>query len=52
FKTVAEKLARHDTPPWLTLDAANMTGRVVRLPLREEVDMQINEPLIVEFYSR
>ena len=52
FQTFAEKLARHDTPPWLALDAANMTGRVVRLPLREEVDMQINEPLIVEFYSR
>lgn len=52
FKVVAEKLARHETPPWLTLDAANMTGRVVRPPLREEIDMQINEPLIVEFYSR
>ncbi|MDP9350783.1 MAG: 30S ribosomal protein S4 [Chloroflexota bacterium] len=52
FKVVTEKLARHDTPQWLALDAANLSGRVVRAPLREEIDMQINEPLIVEFYSR
>lgn len=52
FKVVAEGLPRHETLPWLSLDATNFTGRVLREPLREDVDMQINEPLIVEFYSR
>lgn len=52
FKIVADSLARHDTPDWLSLDATNQSGRVVRLPRREEIDMEINEPLIVEFYSR
>lgn len=52
FEVVATKLRRHDPPAWLALDAANFTGRVIRMPERNEIDMQINEPLIVEFYSR
>ncbi|MDQ3855995.1 MAG: 30S ribosomal protein S4 [Chloroflexota bacterium] len=52
FKVAAEKLRRHQPPEWLLVNADGLSGRVVRLPRREEVDMQINEPLIVEFYSR
>ena len=37
---------------WLQLDAANMTIKVVRLPLREDVTFTVNEQLIVELYSR
>lgn len=39
-------------PEWLTLDLAAMSGRVVSVPTREQVDTQVNEALIVEFYSR
>ncbi len=39
-------------PDWLTLDAAKMTGTVIRLPERTEMDAFIDEQLIVEFYSR
>jgi len=52
FKVAVEKLRRHDSPDWVSVDGANLTGRVMRLPRREEVDMSINEPLIVEYYSR
>jgi ribosomal protein S4 len=34
------------------LDRQVTTGKVVRLPVRSDVDSPINEQLIVEFYSR
>lgn len=40
------------TPKWLTFDAANLTGNVTALPTRDDIDMQIEESMIVEFYSR
>lgn len=39
-------------PKWLTLDAENLTGKVVALPSREDIDCPIQEHLIVELYSR
>jgi small subunit ribosomal protein S4 len=37
---------------WLTCDPEAFIARVVASPRREEIDTQINEQLIVEFYSR
>lgn len=39
-------------PPYLELDLENMSGRLLRLPYREEIPMPIDDRLIVEFYSR
>jgi small subunit ribosomal protein S4 len=52
FKMVAQQLARKQLPSWLSLDPQSMTGRMLALPKRDEIDAQINENLIVEFYSR
>ena len=41
-----------NVPGWLSLDAENFKATAVRLPTREEMDQNINEQLIVEFYSR
>ena len=40
------------TPKWLTFDAPNLTGTVNALPAREDIDLQLQENMIVEFYSR
>jgi small subunit ribosomal protein S4 len=40
------------TPEWLSLDANAMSGTVKIKPPRELIDTQVNEALIVEFYSR
>ena len=40
------------TPKWLTFDAQNLTGTVNALPAREDIDLQLQENMIVEFYSR
>lgn len=40
-------------PGWLEItNPENLTGRVVALPRREDVDQNINEQLIVELYSK
>jgi small subunit ribosomal protein S4 len=39
-------------PEWLEFDAENLTGKVVSLPTREEIDLPIREHLIVELYSK
>ena len=39
-------------PEWLELDAENTTGKVLRLPVREDIKLPIQEQLIVELYSR
>jgi small subunit ribosomal protein S4 len=40
------------TPEWLNLDTAAMSGQVAAVPVRTQIDTQVNEALIVEFYSR
>ncbi|MBO4367655.1 MAG: 30S ribosomal protein S4 [Clostridia bacterium] len=40
------------TPKWLTFDAANLKGTVNVLPTREDIDFELQENMIVEYYSR
>ena len=48
---VQGQLASTLTPPdWL--EAQDTQGRVLRAPIRDEIDGDIAEHLIVEFYSR
>lgn len=46
---IAEKRV---SPLWLDRDVKNLSGRVLRLPERAEIDGNLNEQLIVEYYSR
>jgi small subunit ribosomal protein S4 len=39
-------------PKWLELDIANLSGKVVALPKRDDIDAGIRETLIVELYSK
>lgn len=41
-----------NVPAWLALEAEQFKAKVARLPAREEMDPNVNEQLIVEFYSR
>lgn len=52
FQTIGPELARRTVPPWLSLDPDQLTGRIVRLPDRADVDTKVSEQVIVEFYSR
>ena len=39
-------------PAWLDFDNATLTGKVLELPVRSEIDQKIEEHLIVELYSK
>ena len=40
------------TPDYVTFDADKLEGTFTRLPERSEMPAEINEALIVEWYSR
>ena len=52
FKELSERLSKHQTPAWLTMDVPAMTGKVINKPTAEELDKSFDAKLIVEFYSR
>ena len=39
-------------PAWLAFDANQFKGTIVLAPIRDEIDTDVQESLIVEFYSR
>ena len=51
FKNLPEIAETKNAPVWLDRDVKNLTGKVVRLPERPEIDGNLNEELIVEYYS-
>jgi small subunit ribosomal protein S4 len=52
IKEVAEVMEGQGTLQWLEVNRENLTGKVLRIPSREEIDVPVQEHLIVELYSR
>jgi small subunit ribosomal protein S4 len=52
FKIAKETLRSHQAPEWLSIDAAKLTGTVADLPRRDQMPLDLNEQLVVEYYSR
>ena len=52
FKTSLEANGSRPTPKWLDFDRNNLVAKVVALPVREDIDLPIEEHLIVELYSK
>lgn len=52
FKQITEEREGHTPGEWLAVDFEKLTGQVLRLPKRDEIDVPISEHLIVELYSR
>jgi small subunit ribosomal protein S4 len=52
FKTAKETLKNHQAPEWLSIDAANLAGTVADVPRRDQMPLDLNEQLVVEYYSR
>ena len=51
FKTLIET-NNNLVPKWLNKDLDNFCGTVVSLPTREDIDYEVEEHLIVEYYSK
>ena len=52
FKDLSAIAEARNIPAWLNRDLNGLTGGVGRLPERAEIDGNLNEQLIVEYYSR
>ena len=51
-KMAAEENASRPVPTWLEKDSEALSGKVVRLASREDIDLPVEEHLIVELYSK
>ncbi len=52
FKERMQDLDANSVPGWLSLDVNGWKARVLSLPTRDDVGADINEQLVVEYYSR
>jgi small subunit ribosomal protein S4 len=52
FKELPPLAETRNIPTWLARDLKALSGSVLRLPERPEIDGNLNEQLIVEYYSR
>lgn len=52
FKEIAAAAAHRTVPAWLSANPSALEGHVLALPTREQIDVQVQEHLIVELYSR
>ena len=52
IKQSVEENAGRLVPQWLEKDVEKLSGKVVRLSSREEIDIPVEEHLIVELYSK
>jgi len=48
----AQFAASNPVPTWLEANFENLSGRILTLPKRKDVNLPINEQLIVELYSK
>ena len=51
-KACLELKSGYEAPDWIAVDGKSMTAKIVRLPVRADVRLPVNEQLVVEFYSR
>jgi small subunit ribosomal protein S4 len=47
-----ESVGGRGVPPWLELDGARFSAKVLTLPKRDDVNLPVQERLIVELYSK
>ncbi len=52
IKANVEAGATRPVPEWLELNSEKLSGKVVRLVNRDEIDLPVEEHLIVELYSK
>ncbi len=51
FDNLSERLEKHDTPSWLSLDGATLSGKVLGVPDKQDRELAFDVKLITEYYS-
>lgn len=52
FKEAADLIKSRQIPEWLSVDAVQLAGSVLSAPRRDQMPLDLNEQLVVEYYSR
>ena len=52
IKEIVETTANRVVPKWLSMDKNTLTGKVITLAARDDIDYEVEEHLIVELYSK
>jgi small subunit ribosomal protein S4 len=52
FSDLAKRSKNLPMPSWLSLDPKNLEGKIIAMPKREELGINVNEQMVVEFYSK
>jgi len=52
FKQLKDAIAGAQKPDWVAVDADKLVGTVSAMPTRDQMPLELNEQLVVEFYSR
>lgn len=52
MKAVVEANSSRIVPKWLDMDKNTLTGKVIALAQRDDIDFEVEEHLIVELYSK
>jgi small subunit ribosomal protein S4 len=52
FQTLQLDLSHRTIAPWVAVTTSSLSGRIDRMPGRDEIGVELNEQLIVEYYSR
>lgn len=52
IKAVVEANSAHPVPKWMEVDKDKLTCKISVLPVREDIDLDVEEHLIVELYSK
>ena len=52
FQDLSDRAEKTNCALWIERDLKNLSGRILRKPERGEIDGNLNEQLIVEYYSR
>lgn len=52
MKAIIETNSSRVVPKWLDMDKNTVTGKVIAMPQRDDIDFEVEEHLIVELYSK
>ncbi len=52
LEVIKSGVSEASTPSWIEMDKTNYQAKIIELPKKENLDFEVNEQLIIEFYSR
>lgn len=52
FKAITESCGSRPVPMWIDMNKETLEAKIVRMPNREDIDLDVQELLIVEYYSK